>query len=66
MLKVLENEGAQEEEAEEPTLDELAREGARRMLVKVLAMEVAQYIEEHHDERDTQGRRLVVGNGGCI
>ena len=29
MLKVLDNEVAQEEQAEGPTLDELAREGAR-------------------------------------
>ena len=63
MLKVLDNEVAQEEQAEGPTLDELAREGARRMLMKALAVEVAQYVEEHGEERDAQGRRLVVRNG---
>ena len=63
MLKVLDNEGAQEEQAEGPTLDELAREGARRMLMKALAVEVAQYVEAHGEERDAQGRRLVVRNG---
>ena len=41
MLKVLDNEVATEEQAEGPTLDELAREGARRMLMKALAVEVA-------------------------
>ena len=63
MLKVLDNEVAQEEQAEGPTLDKLAREGARRMLVKALTVEVAQYVDEHADARDEAGRRLVVRNG---
>ena len=63
MLKVLDNEVATEEQAEGPTLDELAREGARRMLMKALAVEVAQHVDEHADDRDEQGRRLVVRNG---
>ena len=45
------------------TLDELAREGARRMLAAALEAEVAAYIEQHQDERDEQGHRLVVRNG---
>lgn len=45
------------------TLDELAREGARRMLAAALEAEVAVYIEEHQHERDEQGHRLVVRNG---
>ena len=63
MLKVLDNEVAREETSEGLTLDELARAGARRMLMKALAVEVAQHVDEHADERDAQGHRLVVRNG---
>ena len=44
-------------------LDALAREGARRMLAAALQAEVAAYIEQHADQVDEQGRRLVVRNG---
>ena len=44
-------------------LDELAREGARRMLVTALEAEVAEYIERHRGERDADGRAAVVRNG---
>ena len=33
-------------------LDEIAREGARRMLVAALETEVAAYLEARRDERD--------------
>lgn len=46
-----------------PTLDELAREGARRMLQAALEAEVADYLERHRGERDEAGRALVVRNG---
>ena len=46
-----------------PTLDELAREGARRMLQSALEAEVASYLEAHHDARDEKGHALVVRNG---
>jgi transposase-like protein len=45
------------------TLDDLAREGARRMIALALEAEVADYIERFADERDEDGRRLVVRNG---
>ncbi len=45
------------------TLDDLAREGARRMLKVALEAEVAAYIERHRDERDDEGHALVVRNG---
>jgi len=45
------------------TLDELAREGARRMLMQALEEEVAAYLAAHAEERDEQGRRRVVRNG---
>ena len=63
MLKVLDTAAETEEGTEEPTLDELAREGARRMLMTALAAEVAQYVETHQAAHDEAGRRLVVRNG---
>jgi transposase-like protein len=45
------------------TLDDLAREGARRMIATALEAEVADYIERFADERDDDGKRLVVRNG---
>lgn len=44
-------------------LDELAREGARRMLLAALDAEVAQYLGRHQGERDERGRAQVVRNG---
>jgi putative transposase len=44
-------------------LDEIVREGARRMLAAALEAEVNAYIAEFADERDAAGRRLVVRNG---
>jgi transposase-like protein len=43
-------------------LDEIAREGARRMLAEALEAEVAEYIARHQ-ERDEHGRARVVRNG---
>jgi transposase-like protein len=44
-------------------LDELAREGARRMLAAALEAEVDAYLAAAAAERDERGRRLVVRNG---
>ncbi|MFJ1618451.1 IS256 family transposase [Streptomyces sp. NPDC088251] len=44
-------------------LDEIVREGARRMLAAALEAEVNTYIAELAHERDEVGRRLVVRNG---
>ncbi|MGN9847020.1 IS256 family transposase [Nonomuraea sp. H19] len=44
-------------------IDELVREGARRMLAEALKAEVDAYITAFADERDEAGRRLVVRNG---
>lgn len=44
-------------------LDELVREGARRMLQSAIDAEVEGFIERYRDRRDEQGRRLVVRNG---
>jgi putative transposase len=44
-------------------LDELAREGAMRMLAAALEAEVDDYLAACAAERDQRGRRLVVRNG---
>jgi transposase-like protein len=44
-------------------IDELVREGARRMLAEALQAEVDDYIARFVHERDEHGRRLVVRNG---
>ncbi|WP_326742766.1 IS256 family transposase [Streptomyces sp. NBC_01768] len=44
-------------------IDEIVREGARRMLAAALEAEVNQYIAELAAETDDRGRRLVVRNG---
>ena len=48
-----------------PTLDAVAREGARRMLAVALEAEVAQYIEAHEEARNADGRRLVRSQRSC-
>src|SRR4051812_10340148 len=44
-------------------IDQLVREGARRMLAEALQAEVDAYIAAFAGERDEDGRRLVVRNG---
>src|SRR3954468_10017051 len=45
------------------SLDELAREGARRMIATALEAEVAEYVGRFVDDVDEDCRRLVVRNG---
>jgi hypothetical protein len=45
------------------SLDELAREGARRMIATALKAEADEYVERFADERGDDGKRLVVRNG---
>lgn len=47
----------------ELSLDEIAREGARRLLVQALNLEVEEYIQQNLNEVDETGKRLVVRNG---
>ena len=63
MLSVFEDRAEREENEAVATLDDLAREGAQRMLKTALEAEVAAYIERHQGELDAQGHRLVVRNG---
>src|SRR5947209_17481528 len=44
-------------------IDEIVRDGARRMLAEALQAEVEAYIAQFSAERDENGRRLVVRNG---
>lgn len=44
-------------------IDQIVRDGARRMLAEALKAEVDAYITTFADERDEHGHRLVVRNG---
>jgi transposase-like protein len=44
-------------------LDEIARQGARKMLAQALEAEVDVYLKAAQDERDERGHALVVRNG---
>jgi transposase-like protein len=66
MLTVVPGDGSGHEGGKDgsPSLiDEIVREGARRMLAEALRAEVDAYIAAHAAERDDNGRRLVVRNG---
>jgi putative transposase len=66
MLTVVPGDGSGHEEGKggPPSLiDEIVREGARRMLAQALQAEVDAYIAAHAAERGEDGRRLVVRNG---
>jgi len=45
------------------TLDDLAREGARRMIAAALEAEADEYVASFSEELDGHGKRLVVRNG---
>jgi len=44
-------------------LEQIARQGAQKMLGSTLQLAVEQYIEQHAGQRDEHGRRLVVRKG---
>jgi putative transposase len=44
-------------------LDELLREGARKLLQEGIESEVAEYLEEHRQRRTDAGQRAIVRNG---
>ncbi|MEU6585924.1 IS256 family transposase [Nocardia sp. NPDC046763] len=64
MLKVIDGgaESNQDGVARSP-IDEIVREGARKMLAAALQAEVADYVARFSDQLDAEGRRLVVRNG---
>lgn len=45
------------------TLEQIARDGARRAFQKAIEDEVSEYIDSHAEHRDDAGHRLVVRNG---
>ncbi len=66
MLTVVPGDGSGHESGKggSPSLiDEIVREGARRMLAEALRAEVDAYVSAFASERDEAGRRLVVRNG---
>jgi putative transposase len=66
LLTVVKRDGSAREDAEgspSSLIDEIVREGARRMLAAALEAEVAAYVGQFVDVRDENGRRLVVRNG---
>src|SRR5262245_33370748 len=63
MLRVVGSEPMEPEGYERFALDDIAREGARRMLVAALETEIAAYVEAYAAERDAEGHTLVVRNG---
>jgi hypothetical protein len=60
VLSVVNDEGTTETGS---LMDDIVREGARRMLAAALEAEVNQYLAELAGERGEAGRRLVVRNG---
>ena len=62
MLKLTTNESDMPEESGS-VLDELARQGARRMIMEALELEVAEYIDRTRSVRDEFDTALVVRNG---
>jgi len=67
MLKVLEGgkNGNGKDEGLAISLDDLAREGARRMIATALTVEVEDYVGRYASERDERGHALVVRNGAA-
>jgi putative transposase len=66
MLTVVPGDGSGHEGRKDSSpslIDEIVREGARRMLAEALQAEVDVYIAQFITERDEDGRRLVVRNG---
>lgn len=54
------------ESTQEPfssALEQVIREGARRLLQEAVELEVADYISQHSGDRDANGHRLVTRNG---
>jgi transposase-like protein len=66
MLTVVPGDGSGHEGGKDSSsslIDEIVREGARRMLAEALQAEVDAYVAAFAAERDESGRRLVVRNG---
>ena len=53
----------QVEEGKKNLLEEIIREGARKLLQAAIEHEVSAYIEQFKDVQDEKGRRIVVRHG---
>lgn len=62
MLKVVQD-NEESNATGQAMLDAIVRDGARQMLAAALQAEVAAYVDDHVDQVDADGRRLVVRNG---
>lgn len=51
------------EETSRSVLEELLKEGARKLLQQAIENEIGEYLERYAHERDEHGRRLVARNG---
>jgi putative transposase len=51
------------EESSRSVLEELLKEGARKLLQQAIENEIGEYLERYTHERDEDGRKLVVRNG---
>jgi len=47
-------------------LEQIAREGARKMLQQVLELEVEEYIQAHTKDTESSERKTLVRNGQCF
>jgi transposase-like protein len=63
MLTVVPDAAGRDSAGSASLIDEIVREGARRMLAEALLAEVDAYVAAHSAERGENGRRLVVRNG---
>jgi transposase-like protein len=63
MVKIAEEGSEGQEEMVGLTLEELARLGAHRLLKPALEAELRAYVAAHQEEREAQGRALVVRHG---
>jgi putative transposase len=48
---------------QKPFLEQLLREGARKLLQAAIENEVIEYVQFHKDRLNENGQRLVVRNG---
>ena len=63
MVKATTDDRARQTPEVQQSLDELAREGARRMIAAALELEVEQYVQSVRHLRDEEGHAQVVRNG---
>ncbi len=66
MLRIMGDGSGSKENGQLADLDELAREGARRMLVSALDAEVGAYVERHRSDRDAEGGETAQTKEGSM